>query len=397
MIYVNTRIAQEVEVVNNTPIEVNQPKGVVSSSNTSIGTLSSLATFTGASDEVLPYAGVKIAMYASQDCYLYLEFSVDGVSNWRTLPAISVDANKNEVHVLAVTRPYFRVRLENRTTSTCNYELYTIKGDYTLLTNRLNQTIQQDADAILTKSIGDELLIAGGYVEGISIVNKFGANADIDTGSVPEDITEIGGVYTGFPDTTLETISLSSTSLLDTSAGTGARSVRISGLDTNYNVQSETITLNGLIPVASVNQYRRLHTMTVQSVGSLGVNQGTITATHTTTVSNVFCSIQIGRNQSNMSGYTIPAGYTGYMRFLHSAIIQGTASANAQGAIWTRSFGAPFRSRRPFLISTNYRLEDKIFGGLVFTEKSDLILRITNVSNNNTVANGGYDLILIKN
>lgn len=33
----------------------------------------------------------------------------------------------------------------------------------------------------------------------------------------------------------------------------------------------------------------------------------------------------------------------------------------------------------------------------VFTEKSDLVLRVTSVSANNTSVNGGYDLLLVKN
>ena len=67
--------------------------------------------------------------------------------------------------------------------------------------------------------------------------------------------------------------------------------------------------------------------------------------------------------------------YTGYMRNLHVACGKAT-SVSIGGNIWTRTFGQVFRSRRPFFISDTYRLNDTIFGGLVFTEKSDLILRI---------------------
>lgn len=40
---------------------------------------------------------------------------------------------------------------------------------------------------------------------------------------------------------------------------------------------------------------------------------------------------------------------------------------------------------------------DNIYGGLIFTEKSDLVIRITSTSISNVAMNGGYDLIVIKN
>lgn len=49
------------------------------------------------------------------------------------------------------------------------------------------------------------------------------------------------------------------------------------------------------------------------------------------------------------------------------------------------------------VMGDNYKVDDRIFGGLVFTEKSDIIIRINTCSANNTPINGGYDLILIKN
>jgi len=64
---------------------------------------------------------------------------------------------------------------------------------------------------------------------------------------------------------------------------------------------------------------------------------------------------------------------------------------------WTRSFGGVFRSRRPYTMGSSFRLTDYIYGGLVFTEKSDITLRISSSSANNISVNGGFDLILVKN
>lgn len=246
-----------------------------------------------------------------------------------------------------------------------------------------------------------ELNIAEGKIAGHSLVNKAGYNADIDTASVPEDIWEGGGVYTGFPSTVGETITVVSTSPNDAAAGSGARTIRITGLDANYAIQSETFTLNGNTPVVGALVFTRVHTAVIVTSGSSNTafNAGVITAYHTTTVANVFISMRVGTNQSNCSGYTIPAGYTGYVRKIYHSV--NSASSTTSGVdmiVWTQSAlktTAP-RLRRPNTTFYGDGVPDVIYGGLVFTEKTDLILRCIACSQNNTGVNGGYDLILVQ-
>lgn len=371
----------------------------VSQVNSSDTPLAYGSTYTGTYEDTTGFISVIVACIADQDGTLYLDFSTDGIVTKSTL-SFKVSAGLNEVHRLTITRKYFRARFTNDDPGlsdqasfclTCTY------GMFNQLTSALNSTIQQDADAAVVRAIDFEFDLAAGRVQNTSITNKFGLNSDIDTGTLPEDVWEAGGVYTGFPDSTLETVSLLSSSAADAAAGTGARTVRIMGLDSNYDQISETVTLNGVTPVATTQQFRRVHTATVLSAGSGGVNAGTITVRHTTTTANVFLSMQIGRNQTNSSGYTVPAGYTAYMRRISISMTQSTAAATAEGNIWTRGFGLPYRSRRPFTIGASYRLEDIIYGGLIFTEKSDIVIRINTVSNSNTLVSAGYDLILVKN
>lgn len=236
-------------------------------------------------------------------------------------------------------------------------------------------------------------LLLLGFIGGQSIVTKFGTNSDIDTGTVPEDIWEGGGAYNGWA-TAAEICQIASASANDTAAGTGARTVQITGLDANYDVQSETLTLNGTSQVDTVNSYIRIHTATVLSAGSGGVNAGILTVRQKVTTANVFLSMVAGRNQTNCSAYTVPAGFTAIMEKITSA--PGTSSVTSlEGAIWTRTFGQVFRSRRPFFISDTVRLTDD--PELVFTEKADIIGRITSVSANNTPVNFSYRLLLVEN
>lgn len=373
---------------------VDPVEGSTSTVNASTTPLTGGETFTGTA-ELNDAAAVLLVCKTDQDGTLYADFGPDG-TNWDSTITFQVTAGVSEFHRLVKGNRYFRVRLTNGSTPQTYLRLNSYFGSFSSVNSPLNSTIPPDADAQVVRSLDSEIDIASGRFEGYDIVNKFGTNSDVDSGTVPEDIWEGGGVYPGFPDSTLETVSVFSSSANDASAGTGARTVRLTGLDTNYNVLQETVTLNGVTPVATVGLFRRLHTATTLTAGSGGVNAGTITFRHTTTTANVFLNMIPGRNQTNCSAYTIPAGYTGYMRSLHAAVIFGTATG-LEGNIWTRPFGGVFRSRRPFLIATSYRLNDVIYGGLVFTEKSDIVLRITATTDNNVSVNGGYDLLLVKN
>lgn len=354
------------------------------------------STYTSDWASGVAHSSLVVALLTDQNGTLYIDLSIDGTNVDSTLE-FSVTASLNEVHRLALTRRYFRIRITNTSASNQTFLRAQVSlGEFNLLTSPLNSVIQQDADSITTRTIDTELSIATGKFTGYSIVNKVGKNPDIDTATVPEDVWGVGGAYTGFPDTTLETIELLSSDANDAAAGTGARTVQISGLDTNYSVITETVTLNGVTPVATVQQFRRAHTMRVVTAGSGGVNAGIITARHSTTEANVFVSIIAGLNQSNSSGYTVPAGFTAYLVKLYAAL-RGNASATLDGGLWTRNFGEVFRQRRPFSVSSGSPWIDNIYGGLVLSEKSDVVVRITASSVNNVEVVSGYDLILVRN
>lgn len=375
----------------------NEPVGLVSTANSTATPLNAGQTFTG-TGELNNLPDVAVSCVTDQDGTLYMEFSSNG-TNWDSSISVTLRPGLHEFHKNIKGSRYFRARVTNTSASNQTYlRLHVSYGSFSPVTSSLNSTVQQNSDAITTRTISEELAIAENLFAGHSIVNKFGTNADIDTTTDPEDIWEGGGLYTGFADNA-EVLRVQSSATTDASGNTGATQVRITGLDANYNVLSETVTLNGTTPVTTTNLFLRAHTATVVTVGSAGVNAGTITVRQNTTTTNIMLTIAIGRNQSNCSAYTVPAGYTAYMRAMHVAI-SGTSIANtpsaAEGNIWTRSFNMPFRSRRPFTVSSSFRLYDQIYGGLVFTEKSDIILRINTTSGDNTSVSGGYDLILVQ-
>lgn len=378
-------------------------EGAVLTDNSSNAALNSGATFTGAAHEAINYSSIILAALTDKDGTMYAEFSTDG-TNWDGSIPFSVSANINEVHRVTVTRRYFRVRFTNTSAAAQTFmRLQCLGGAQPQLTSTLNSTVQQDADALIVRNIDSQIDIAAGKYTGYSIVNKAGYNPDVDIATVPEDIWEAGGTYTGFPLTSGETITVVSTSANDTSAGTGARTMRITGLDANYDIQTEDFTLNGTTPVTGVKTFVRVHTATVLTSGSSNTafNIGTISVYHTTTTANVFLSMRVGANQTNCSAYTVPAGYNAYVRQISCKVgASSTATTSAVDyAIWTQSAlktNSP-RLRRP---NTTYWADgapDDIYGGLIFTEKTDLVLRVTTCVVNNTPVVGVYDILLVKN
>jgi len=123
------------------------------------------------------------------------------------------------------------------------------------------------------------LEVAKGNVTGHFIVNKFGRNSDIDT-AAEETIWANGGMYT-FP-TAAQTLDVVSSDANDTSAGTGARTVEIQGLDGSYDAVTETVTMTGTTPATTTATFLRVNRAMVKTAGSGGVNAGAITIDQTT-------------------------------------------------------------------------------------------------------------------
>lgn len=118
--------------------------------------------------------------------------------------------------------------------------------------------------------------------------------------------------------------SISSTSVNDTSAGTGAIKVKICYLTANFEgPYEEVVTLNGLTAVNTVaTNICFIEKMEVLDVGSLGGNDGTIRI-HTALAGggSVFASIAAGDNRTFYSHHYIPNGKTMHLMSLNASAI----------------------------------------------------------------------------
>lgn len=147
-----------------------------------------------------------------------------------------------------------------------------------------------------------------GLIPGHSIITIKGKNPDID--NIREDIWEMGGIY-AFPSDAGISMKISSSSISDTSAGTGARTVDVKYLRVGFIEATQTVTLNGTTPVVLTHtDIIRINGLHVMTAGSTGTAVGNISLVDNTTGLITYGYISAGLNASRQCIYTVPVGKT---------------------------------------------------------------------------------------
>ena len=231
-----------------------------------------------------------------------------------------------------------------------------------------------------------DLAVARGLVAGHTIVNKFGSNPAIKSTGF-ETVWTHGELYP-WP-TGAETVNVASTDANDTSAGTGARTVLIQGLNSSYVETEETITLNGLSNVTSVNSYLRLHRAIIKTGGTGGKNVGEITMTNTT-AGDVICAIEAGKNQTLQCFWTVPAGKTLY---LTSYYFTSENSLPSVIELYARPFGELFQIKHRLDIGASLPIGD--IKPFTYAEKTDIDF-LARAQSGSTRVSAGFSGYLIE-
>ena len=163
---------------------------------------------------------------------------------------------------------------------------------------------------------------------------KFGYNPA--AGTTPETIWDGGGLYS-YP-TVADTVTVVSDDAKDDiNAGVGARTIKVYGLDVNYEKVTETLEMDGVTPVIGEVEFLRVYRVVVKTVGSEGDNAGTIDIDHTTS-EDLLARILPGNGQTLMCVYTVPknkillivSGSAGVGKG-HDALIQSMARPIGEG------------------------------------------------------------------
>jgi len=246
-----------------------------------------------------------------------------------------------------------------------------------------------------------EYLIADSQINGIPQM-KFGFVEGL--GTSVEDIWSAGGTYV-WPQAAA-TIEVLSANVNDTSAGSGARTIRVYGLDTDFNQISEDFTLNGTTVVGPSNkEFRRVYRAAVTTVGTYtGTNAGIITiriASAGNTLAEIPATVghHGAESTTHMTHFTVPAGYTGYLRNLRV----GVAASKAVSVVMKVRYNAGnTTTMSPAIIFINYPevAGEHVQGPdipIAFPEKTDIWWSAVAVSGSSNEVAVSYEIPLIRN
>ena len=219
--------------------------------------------------------------------------------------------------------------------------------------------------------------IQRGDVNNFSGVQKFGYNSSVGTSF--ETIWDGGGDYTFITSSGTATATSSNT---DDNTGT----VKIFGLDSNYDLAEETLTIGGSAgSVSFIRVFRAL--MKTANTGNANVGTITITVSSTTVA-----QIQPTYGQTLMAIYTVPRKYQAYLVQLDIGSskdleneIKFRIKQIDNGNVWnTRSF----ITLRGGFTEKNYHVPE------IIPAKTDIEMRAK--SSATSSISGGFELILEK-
>jgi hypothetical protein len=213
---------------------------------------------------------------------------------------------------------------------------------------------------------------------------KFGFNPDVNGSN--ETIWDVGGLYV-YPSSAL---AMTATTTAGTPADDNGVLVIIQGLDADYNEVSEEVTLAGAGTATTIQTFLRVYRAFVsgsqQPTGTINITNGGTT----------YARITVGENQTLMSLWTVPAGYTAYLDHLN--IATGTTNANQYVTIsfTARNINGVFRTQVKQTVGSGGVADFFIKYPLPFEEKTDLEVRAISSGSNNLIA-ADFSILYIKN
>lgn len=309
---------------------------ILDSDNTTDTLLTAGSTFTGTSVQDFVYPHLFVQAATDQDGEIRVQFSNDN-ANWDTTLTIPyINGSINVPQPIFKSGRYHRVIFENTSASDQTYlRLYTYLGVATELTSNLNGTISQVFPATVSRPTDYFIEVAAGKRQGVSNVNKFGYNNDVD--SAAEEVVASFGGSIGIM-TTADTLDVSSDDANDTSAGTGARTILISGIGADFLSQVEVVTLNGLTAVTTSNTWLGVNRVVVLSSGSGGKNAGNINLLDTSGTVGTQAQIPTEASVTQQAIYHTQISHSLFLDFLYINVNKLSGGASPKVTIRGYSF-----------------------------------------------------------
>ncbi len=384
----------------------------ISADNSTTKLLAGGAVFTGVGEDVSHYSTALCAVYSDAASALTattgfsMELSTDG-TNWDRKQVTHVEAAKSQEHALPLIGKFFRVVYTNGSVTQTEFRLQCKLSLYQTpkTVARSTQLVRDIDDVELVRTLSTyNLDVARGLIQDHSWRNVFGENPAVS--GTEEVIWESGGPYTGFITSAIQ-MEILSDDADDKSDGNGARTVKIEYLDSTFAEQTETITMNGVTPVATTaTDIIRVNKIEVVTAGvyatstvNIGANEGLITLRGVSDTP-IMATISTGEGVSEMAVYTVPLGKTAYITRFQASLSE---TANESGTIKLFSrrdaddVSAPFTPREIHVQEEDFsgQRNAEFSFSIVFPAKTDIFWTAVRTGSQDAVVDLDFELLLV--
>lgn len=229
--------------------------------------------------------------------------------------------------------------------------------------------------------------IAKGEVSENSVVFVSGKNNQVDAGTVPETVWNVGGAYPWSAwNGSGKTLYIASTSASD------VYSVILNGLDEDFKPLTLVVPISGTTTVnTGAVKFRRLNSAIYMDSGASNV--GTVTIRVDSASGTIVGQMTPGQAATSMAIYTAPAGYTAYSVYGDFSCNKNeNAELNARWRFYGSSFITVYATE---VYQQHISTLPPIPGAI--PEKTDIDNQVALVSNNGTRVYSNQQLILVRN
>lgn len=187
-----------------------------------------------------------------------------------------------------------------------------------------------------------------------------------------------------------------SDSAQDNVGGSGATTVSVQGLDGDYRLLEEIVTMNGLTPIELPAQFLRVFRVRVITSGSNESNVGNIDVMHGSTV---LARIASNIGTTFMAIYTTPVGHLSYIKTIYIEVGRdmGGQTIMVDAQLRVRTEGTwhvelPIRLDSASIPRLEYSFDDP---GLHLEEKTDIVWRVTKTTANSIITQAGFSILQV--
>jgi hypothetical protein len=414
-------------------------EGKLDTNNTTTTPLGIGGVYTGTGTDISRYSGIGLNVTSDQASAtngLCVFFSKDG-STWFCGEEYTVGANSQKFFTPPTQSKYYRIQYTNGAVAQTTFDLHVMlrKSPFKWSSHNISDPISSDDDAELVKSVltGEDptgifntvsttvdgdlkisnqssgLSIAKGDVTGATFIHKFGEAPDFDSGDGAVTVWDGANdsLFSGSPPMVYTYSTSADIGTISSSSAGDTVDIEIQGLDTNYDIVTQTVTLTGqadaLLPTNLIRVFRMKNIGSTDLVGIiyLRTNGSGQTTGVPNTANTVRAIINNGNNQTLMSIYTIPNGKTGYMRDWYAAQAGANRSSGYKIRLRAMPFGQVFQLKHTSAITENGSsyIQHQYEEPEVFEEKTDIEMTVATTDSPITGADvsAGFDMVLIDN